>query len=118
MKRVRAGEDFAKLAKEFSTDPGSKEKGGDLGWFGHGQMVPEFERWMFGLRPGDLSPVVETVHGFHIIRVDRVQPGEVKSRHILVQPKIDSADVGLRRSGERQAQRRMMAGTPAPDTGV
>jgi peptidyl-prolyl cis-trans isomerase SurA len=55
-------------------------------------MVPQFERWMFGLRPGDLSPVVETAHGYHIIRVDRVQPGEVKSRHILIKPVLDSAD--------------------------
>lgn len=52
LKRVRAGEDFAKLAKEFSTDPGSKEKGGDLGWFGHGAMVPEFEEAAFKLKPG------------------------------------------------------------------
>ena len=56
-------------------------------------MVPEFERWMFAQRPGSMSAVVETVHGFHIIRVDRVQPGEVKSRHILIRPEIDSADV-------------------------
>jgi peptidyl-prolyl cis-trans isomerase SurA len=56
-------------------------------------MVAEFDRWMFALPPGQLSPVIETPFGYHIIRVDRVQPGEVKARHILIAPKIDSADV-------------------------
>jgi peptidyl-prolyl cis-trans isomerase SurA len=89
---IRAGTDFERVAKRESADSASREQGGDLGWNRRGRMVPEFERWMFALRPGDMSPVVETAHGFHIIRVDRVQPGEVKSRHILVKPEIDSTD--------------------------
>ncbi len=89
---IKAGADFERVAKRESADSASREQGGDLGWNRRGQMVPEFERWMFGLRPGDMSPVVETAHGYHIIRVDRVQPGEVKSRHILVKPALDSAD--------------------------
>jgi peptidyl-prolyl cis-trans isomerase SurA len=56
-------------------------------------MVPEFDRWMFAIAPGQLSPVIETAFGYHIIRVDRVQPAEVKARHILITPKIDSLDV-------------------------
>jgi peptidyl-prolyl cis-trans isomerase SurA len=63
-------------------------------------MVPEFDRYLFGyyaLQPGQLSPVVETAFGYHIIRVDRVNAGEVKSRHILVTPTIDSADVARAR---------------------
>jgi peptidyl-prolyl cis-trans isomerase SurA len=55
-------------------------------------MVPEFDRMMFALNPGALSPVVETTFGFHIIRVDRVQPAEVKARHILIRPMVDSSD--------------------------
>jgi peptidyl-prolyl cis-trans isomerase SurA len=90
---IRKGGDFEKIAKRESMDPGSKEQGGDLGWNRRGLMVPEFDRWMFALQPGQISPVVETSFGYHIIRVDRVQPAEVKARHILIAPKLDSADV-------------------------
>jgi peptidyl-prolyl cis-trans isomerase SurA len=89
---VKRGGDFESIAKRESMDP-SKDVGGDLGWARRGQMVPAFEWWLFTLPPGQTSPVVETCYGFHIIRVDRVQPGEVKSRHILIRPTIDSADV-------------------------
>ena len=90
---LRRGGDFEQIAKRESMDPTSKELGGDLGWHRRGAMVPEFERWMFALAPGQTSPVVETTFGYHIIRVDRVQPGEVKARHILIRPVIDSADI-------------------------
>ncbi len=90
---LKTGADFEMLAKRESMDPSSKENGGDLGWNRRGKMVPEFERWMFALPPGQLSPVIETAFGYHIIRVDRVQPGEVKARHILISPKLDSADL-------------------------
>ncbi len=85
-------EDFETMAKRESMDPGSRELGGDLGWNRRGRMVPEFDRMMFALNPGALSPVVETTFGFHIIRVDRVQPAEVKARHILIRPMVDSSD--------------------------
>ena len=90
---LRRGGDFEQIAKRESMDPASKELGGDLGWNRRGSMVAEFERWMFALAPGQTSPVVETTFGYHIIRVDRVQPGEVKARHILIRPHIDSADI-------------------------
>ena len=85
-------EDFETMAKRESMDPGSRELGGDLGWNRRGRMVPEFDRMMFALTPGAISPVVETTFGYHIIRVDRVQPAEVKARHILIRPQVDSAD--------------------------
>lgn len=88
------GADFASVARRESMDPGSKELGGDLGWARRGSgFVAEFERVIFSMPPGQLSPVIETSFGYHIIRVDRIQPAEVKSRHILIAPKIDSADV-------------------------
>ena len=85
-------DDFESIAKRESMDPGSKELGGDLGWNRRGRMVPEFDRIMFALNPGVVSPVVETGFGYHIIRVDRVQPAEVKARHILIRPTLDSTD--------------------------
>lgn len=109
---IRSGGEFERVAKRESMDSASREQGGDLGWNRRGQMVPEFERWMFGLRPGDLSPVIETVHGFHIVRVDRVQPGEVKSRHVLIQPRIDSADVARARLEADSVAQLWAAGTP------
>lgn len=98
---IRKGGDFEQIAKRESMDPGSKPQGGDLGWNRRGAMVPEFERMMFSLTPGQISPVVETAFGYHIIRVDRVQAAEVKARHILISPEIDSADVA--RSKEEAA---------------
>jgi len=91
---IRKGGDFEQIAKRESMDPGTKALGGDLGWNRRGSgLVPEFEMVMFALRPGDVSPVIETSFGYHIIRVDRVQSAEVKARHILIAPVIDSTDV-------------------------
>jgi len=95
---IRKGGDFEQIAKRESMDPGTKALGGDLGWNRRGSgLVPEFEAMMFALRPGDVSPVIETAFGYHIIRVDRVQSAEVKARHILIAPVIDSADVAAAR---------------------
>ena len=76
LKRVKAGENFEALAKEYSTDPGSKESGGDLGWFGKGRMVPEFEKAAFALQPGQVSDIVESPFGFHIIKVEERRNGD------------------------------------------
>lgn len=95
---INKGEDFEKVARRESMDPTSRELGGDLGWSRRGVMVPEFERWLFALGPGQISPVIETSFGYHILRVDRVQPAEVKARHILIRPKVDSADIAAARA--------------------
>jgi len=76
--RIKARpDDFAKLAQEYSKDPGSAAKGGDLGFFGRGMMVKPFEEAAFGLKPGDTSDIVESEFGLHLIRVSEVKGGAV-----------------------------------------
>lgn len=67
--KVKAGEDFASLAKEHSKDPGSGARGGDLGWFGEGVMVKPFETAIKGLEKGGVSDLVQTQFGYHIIKL-------------------------------------------------
>ncbi|MRR07152.1 MAG: peptidylprolyl isomerase, partial [Deltaproteobacteria bacterium] len=73
LKRAKAGEDFAVLAKDNSTCP-SAAQGGNLGYFGKGQMVPAFETAAFSLKSGEISEVVETQFGYHIIKVTDKKP--------------------------------------------
>lgn len=78
LKKVKGGEDFATAAKENSTCPSSTQ-GGDLGFFTKGQMVPAFENAAFSLKPGEMSDVVETQFGYHIIKVVEKQPARTVS---------------------------------------
>ncbi|NQX42740.1 peptidyl-prolyl cis-trans isomerase SurA [Pedobacter steynii] len=84
--RVKSGEDFAFLAKSYSEDPGSAPDGGDLGFFDRTRMVKEFTAWAFKLKAGELSPVFESEHGFHILQVIERRGEQVQARHILIRP--------------------------------
>ena len=79
LKRVKSGEDFAKLAAEVSDDPGSKQKGGELGFFPRGRMVKSFEEAAFALKPGEVSGVIQTQYGYHIIEVEEKKPAGFES---------------------------------------
>jgi len=84
--KVKAGEDFATLAKQYSQDT-SASNGGDLGYFGKGKMVPEFETAAFALKSGEVSGVVKTVYGYHIIKVSDVKGDQIRASHILIKTK-------------------------------
>jgi peptidyl-prolyl cis-trans isomerase D len=97
--RLRAelagGADFAEVAKRESSDPGSKENGGDLGTFGRGQMVPAFEAAAFALPVGEVSQPVATPFGYHLIQVQEKNGDQIKARHILIP--VEKSDAELDR---------------------
>jgi peptidyl-prolyl cis-trans isomerase SurA len=90
--RVAKGEDFATLAILYSQD-GSAKSGGELGFVGRGELVKAFESVAFKLRPGELSSVVETEFGFHIVQLIERRGEQVNVRHILIKPTFDYADL-------------------------
>lgn len=106
LKRLRAGEDFAKVAKEVSTDNGTKESGGDLEWASPGSMVPEFGEAMKSQKKGEVSAApVKTRFGYHILRVDDTRPAELfpalehtksQIREVLTQKKMSDYVESLR----------------------
>lgn len=109
---IKAGGEFEQIARRESMDTETKDQGGDLGWNRRERMVPAFDRMMFSLPPGQVSPVVETQYGYHIIRVDRAKPAEVKARHILIKPAFDSADITRARTLADSVLRLWQSGTP------
>lgn len=91
LKKVKAGEDFSKLATQYSEDPGSKEKGGELPPFGHGDMVPEFEAAAFAMKTNTVSEVVTTAYGFHIIKVLDKNP----AKKLMLTDKVPMSDLTI-----------------------
>jgi len=79
LKQVKAGGDFAALAAKYSQDPGSASKGGDVGWVTRGQMVPNFEKAVFSLKPNEISNLVTTEYGFHIVQALAHEQAHVKT---------------------------------------
>jgi hypothetical protein len=91
--RAAGGENFATLATQYSQDPGSAQRGGDLGFFGRGRMVAPFEEAAFALQTGEVSPVVESPFGFHVIRLeDRRQPDIGAEREQFRQHLVQTAE--------------------------
>ncbi len=89
---LKAGADFGELAKKYSDD-GSAREGGNLGWTSRGSFVPEFEGAAFQLEKGEVSDVVETEYGFHIIQLLERRVNSINTRHILIRPRITDADL-------------------------
>ena len=87
LKQIKGGADFAKLAQTNSEDPGSAAKGGDLGWIVRGQMVKNFEDTVFSLKPKEISDVITTEYGFHIIQVMEREPARLRTL-VEVKPEI------------------------------
>jgi len=87
-KRIIDGADFATMARIYSEDPGSAARGGELGDFSRGVMYPEFEAAAFALQPDEVSPIIETEAGFHILKLIKRKGEYINVRHILIQTKI------------------------------
>lgn len=90
--RIESGESFAALAKQYSQDPGSAANGGQLGFYGRGELAPEYEAAAFSLKPGGVSMPVETQFGYHLIQLQEKRGNTYKSRHILITPQPDQND--------------------------
>jgi len=91
LEKAKTGEDFSELAKKYSEDPSAKE-GGDLGFLKRGEILPEFEEKAFSLKPGEISDVVQTPLGFHIIKLDEKKDEQIHVHHILIKIQPSPAD--------------------------
>ena len=92
-KDIEGGADFSLQAILYSDDPGSASDGGNLGIVERGELVPDFEAAAYKLNEGQMSDIVETPFGFHLIRLDEKRGDKLKLRHILIKPKLTNADV-------------------------
>jgi len=92
-KRILEGSSFSTLAIMYSQDPGSAKKGGELGFYGRGQLYPEFEAVAFKLKEGEISQVLETEAGYHIIQMIKRKGDYINVRHILLTPKVSPEDL-------------------------
>ena len=91
LKKAKAGDDFSKLATQYSEDPGSKDKGGELPQFSHGDMVPEFEAAAFALQTNSISDVVTTAYGYHIIKLLAKTP----AKKLVLTDKVPQTDLTI-----------------------
>ncbi len=92
-KVIESGESFEKVANENSEDIMSAKEGGKLGWMSRGKLVPEYEAAVFKLKPNELSPIVESQFGFHLIKLYERRGNEQNSSHILIRPNFEAVDL-------------------------
>jgi parvulin-like peptidyl-prolyl isomerase len=111
--RLEAGEDFIALAEELSTDEGTREEGGDLGWFPRGVMVPEFEEAAFALQPGETSDILQTDFGYHIILVEERDPDRELEPYLLEQRQASALSEWLEEQRQSEAVERHWS-SPVP----
>ena len=109
---IQGGSNFEELAQLHSDDIGSAELGGDLGWFRRGTMVTEFDEAAFSMRDGQVSDIVQTEFGYHIIKIERSRAGEKRGRHILVIPEMTETDIQRTRDTASVVLGRVKAGEP------
>jgi len=108
LKQVKAGANFTELAKKYSEDPGSKDKGGEYGWMTRGQTVKNFETAAFSLQPGQTSDIVTTEYGFHIIQVEEKEPANEDAvrrgilNYLSKRPDLTAMDVTVTKVAFRQ----------------
>ena len=105
---LKAGEDFAVLAKKYSED-GSARDGGDLGWTTRGSFVPEFDAAAFQLEVNEVSDIIETEYGYHIIQLLERRGNSIHTRHILIRPRITDADRELITKQLEEVRRSILA---------
>ena len=104
LERIRGGADLADVALEASEDPGTRERGGDLGFFGRGQMAPAFEEAAFGLEPGVVSDLVRSDSGFHVIRVEERREARLRPLD-EVRDELARQILAEQRGGQRASER-------------
>ncbi|MDX1660668.1 MAG: peptidylprolyl isomerase [Gemmatimonadota bacterium] len=109
LSELRAGKTFTAAAKQYSDDD-TADRGGDLGWFGRGQMVGAFEEAAFSARPGELVGPVRTPFGFHVLQVVDRRPEEVRARHVLIGFDYEDADVAEARADAERLADLVLAG--------
>lgn len=97
-KRILEGSSFSTLAIMYSQDPGSAKNGGELGFYGRGQLYPEFEAVAFKLKEGEISNILETEAGYHIIQMIERKGDYINVRHILLTPKVSAQDLAVAKS--------------------